>query len=108
MGFPLVLAAATTVAGSSGVPLSCAALFIGTAVLLYAAVRTSGGSRLHALVTVTLFGLLPSGVFAPMLLSEGTLMLGISASIYGVVLLLRQEEGRSRAIPGVEIGRAHV
>jgi hypothetical protein len=103
LAFPVVLAGATTLFGSAGIPLTSAAFFVGTAALLYAAIRTLGGSRIHALVAVTLFALLPSGVFAPMLLSEGALMLGICASVCGVALILRQGKGRRGTVAGVAL-----
>jgi hypothetical protein len=104
-GFPLILASTMTVFGPLGVPLASAVVFIGVAVLLYAAVRAFGRSRIEGLIAVTLFGVLPSGVFASMLLSEGTLMLGVVSALYGVALLLSQGDGKRRIqqAPGIAL-----
>lgn len=105
VGFPLVLAAMTATVGSAGLPLAPALVFVGSAAFLYAALRTSGRTRVAALIAVALFGVLPSGVFSAMLLSEGTLMLGTTAALYGIALLTRRGDGPlsepARNVPGL-------
>ncbi len=107
-GYPIILAPLSAMLGRQGFIVATLMVAVLDGILIMTVVRLLGGSSAEQLVAGGAFLLLPSGFWSTRLLSDGTMLAGLLATLCGAILIQRGTQRAGAALILVGLGAVFV
>jgi hypothetical protein len=107
-GYPIILAPLSAMLGRQGFIVATLMVAVLDGILIMTVVRLLGGSSAEQLVAGGAFLLLPSGFWSTRLLSDGTMLAGLLATLCGAILVQRGTQRAGAALILVGLGAVFV